>query len=338
MKILWHGYDEIIDARSPSEYAIDCIPNAINLPALFDNERAEIGILHKTSPFAARLRGAGIVATNIATHLQEHLASRPQHWKPLVYCWRGGQRSASVTEVLRQIGWDATRLAGGYKFYRQQVIMGLDELPATLSWRVIGGKTGTGKTPLLTHLQKLGHAVIDLEGLANHRGSTFGRMGEQPSQRKFESQLFAALLSMPSQSTVFVESESRKIGNLHVPAKVLSAMRGAPAFYLQANIKDRVCRIMNDYENMKSAEYFNTALEDIKKYVGASRYRKWREYHHNQQWEVLVSDMLKTFYDIGYEKSLSQRDYLSRQVFDINPNCENSMREAAGRIVKAAGV
>ena len=208
--MIWHGFDEIIDVRSPAEYAEDRIPGAVNLPVLSDIEHAEIGKLYKTSPFAARLRGAGLLASNISAHLQNDYSSRPPEWRPLVYCRRGGQRSGAVVEILQRIGWKAQSLKGGYKQYRQEVITNTQKLAPTIQWTVVGGKTGAGKTELLRVLKDAGESVIDLEALGNHRGSAFGGNGAQPSQRLFESHLFAELSQLPPNRPVFVEAE----GNL----------------------------------------------------------------------------------------------------------------------------
>ena len=304
MRPPWFGYDEIIDVRSPAEFAEDSIPGARNLPALSNNERAEIGTLYKTSPFSARLRGAGMVAENIAAHLRNHLANRPPEWRPLVYCWRGGQRSGAVAEVLRQIGWDAAQLPGGYKSYRQTVIGGVRELSAAVQWRVVGGKTGAGKTALLGALRKSGESVLDLEALGKHRGSVFGATGKQPPQRKFESLLFAEMSAFPKNAPVFAEAESRKIGALHLPQPLLSALRRAPLFYLEADIATRARRIAKEYAAYQSPARFDAALAALGKHA-AGRAARWREIHARGEWEILAADLLSSFYDIGYQKSLA---------------------------------
>lgn len=303
MRPLWHGYDEIIDVRSPAEYAEDCIPGAVNLPALSNAERAEIGLLHQTSPFSARLRGAGMVAANIAAHLQKHLAARPPAWRPLIYCWRGGQRSGAVTEVLRRIGWDAAQLAGGYKSYRRAVIDGAREVSAAVQWRVVGGKTGAGKTALLGALRESGEYVLDLEALGGHRGSVFGGGKTQPPQRKFESMLFAEMSALPLDAPVFVEAESRKIGAVYLPPPLLAAMRRAPLFYLAADLPTRARRIAKEYAAFKDPARFESALAALGKHAAAAA--RWRQIHARGDWEALAADLLSAFYDIGYQKSLA---------------------------------
>ena len=193
------AYDSIIDVRSESEFALDHIPGAINCPVLHDAERVEIGTLYKqSSAFDAKRRGAALVAQNIAHALLTHFQDKPRDWKPLIYCWRGGQRSGSMTVVLGQIGWAARRLEGGYKTFRQRVVADLDTLPLALDFRILCGPTGSGKTALLDALTAAGEPVLDLEGLAVHRGSVLG--GEpntvQPGQKAFETALWSVLRSL----------------------------------------------------------------------------------------------------------------------------------------------
>ena len=336
MHLLWRDFDEIIDVRSPAEFAEDSIPGAVNLPALSNAERAEIGALHRDSPFCARRRGAGMVAANIAAHLRSHLASRPPDWRPLVYCKRGGQRSGAVVEVLRRVGWRAEQLPGGYKFYRDKVREGIGVLPSAVQWCAIGGKTGAGKTALLHLLKAAGAATMDLEAMCNHRGSAFGDLGAQPSQRKFESRLFAALSELPKNARVFVEAEGRKIGRLHLPQPLLSAMRRAPAIYLEACSRERARRIVADYAAFFDREKFESAAAAIDKYVGAKRRAQWRAHHCGGEWEELARDMLESFYDVGYEKSLSANYGAPSAVLKINPNRPANMREIAAKLARCA--
>ena len=336
----WQGFDEIIDVRSPAEFAEDRIPGAINLPALSNAERAEIGLLHRSSPFAARRRGAGMIAANIAEHLRAHLAERPPEWRPLIYCKRGGQRSGAVAEVLRRIGWDAAQLQGGYKTYRAAVIGGIRDVSPRIRFFALGGKTGAGKTALLQMLKDGGATMIDLESLGNHRGSAFGEIGEQPSQRLFESRIFAALAQLPPNAPTFVETEGRKIGRLHLPQPLLSAMRRAPVFYLDAELPARARRIAAEYATFFDAEKFDNAVNAIGKYVGENRRQRWQKLRANGERESLAADMLSSFYDPGYQKSLAANYAAPSEVFAIDPNRRDSMRQTAARliqIVQAAG-
>ncbi|MGH8675259.1 MAG: rhodanese-like domain-containing protein, partial [Burkholderiales bacterium] len=140
-------FDAVIDVRSPAEYADDHIPRALSCPVLDDAERAKVGTLYKqVSSFAAKRTGAALVARNVARHVETAFADRPSTWKPLVYCWRGGKRSGAMAHVLREIGWGAQTLEGGYKSYRRYVVEALAELPPRLRFRVVHGVTGSGKS------------------------------------------------------------------------------------------------------------------------------------------------------------------------------------------------
>jgi tRNA 2-selenouridine synthase len=182
-------FDTIVDARSPSEFAEDRLPNAVNWPSLDDAERALVGTEYKqVSPFAARKRGAALVARNVAAHVEHHVLDKPHGWTPLVYCWRGGKRSGALATVLDQIGFRVHVLEGGYRAFRRALVAALDELPARFEWRVVCGPTGSGKSRLLAALAAQGAQVLDLETLANHRGSVLGLVPgtRQPSQKAFD--------------------------------------------------------------------------------------------------------------------------------------------------------
>lgn len=207
------AFDSIIDARTPSEYALDHIPSAHNAPTMSDDERVRIGTTYKQlSAFEAKKRGAALAARNIATHIEQLFMDKPKDWRPLVYCWRGGNRSGSMVTILRAIGWRAQQLQGGHKHFRQLVVNALATLPDQFQYRVIGGATGSGKTRLLHFLAQQGAQVLDLEALACHKGSIFGGRANQPqpSQKAFDSQLIDVLRHFDPEQPVFVEAESKK--------------------------------------------------------------------------------------------------------------------------------
>jgi tRNA 2-selenouridine synthase len=230
-----HGFDDIIDVRAPAEYADDHLPGAINLPVLNDEERARVGTIYKqVSPFTARKLGAALVARNAAAHLEGPLADRPGGWRPLVYCWRGGQRSGSFATILGQIGWRVETIAGGYKAWRALVVRALYEVPFPAPVVVLDGDTGSAKTEVLNLLPAHGVQVLDLEGMANHRGSLFGGRGPQPSQRAFERDLALAIAAIDPARPVVVEAESAKVGECRLPPKLWGAMVAAPRVALAA--------------------------------------------------------------------------------------------------------
>ena len=220
-------FDDRIDVRSPSEYALDHVPHAISLPVLDDEERARIGTLHARSTFDARREGAALISRNIATMLETTLADRSREWRPLVYCWRGGKRSGALAHVLNEIGWRSSQLEGGYKAYRRHVIDQLATLPERFSYRVVCGVTGSGKSRLLQALDRAGAQVLDLEQLAQHRGSLLGDLpsSPQPSQKAFETALCEQLGKLEPARPVYIESESRKVGEIRVPQNLMEIGR-----------------------------------------------------------------------------------------------------------------
>lgn len=303
------GFDDLVDVRSPAEFALDHIPGAINCPVLDDEERARVGTIYvQDSPFLARKLGAALVARNIARHLEQQFAAKPKGWRPLVYCWRGGQRSAALTTVLRQVGWDARRLAGGYKAYRGAVIAGIEERAPRFRYRVICGFTGSGKSALLAQLQRLGAQTLDLELLAAHRGSLLGSIpGErQPSQKMFESRLWQALRQLDAARPVFIESESRKVGNLRVPEVLIAKMWQSDCIWLEAATPVRVARLLADYHHFTGdAVALCRKLDCLVPLHGHERINAWKEAIAAAQWPVFVTRILEEHYDPAYWKSIA---------------------------------
>jgi tRNA 2-selenouridine synthase len=243
-------FDEIIDVRTPDEYAEDHIPGAINCPVLSNEERIVVGTLYtQKSPFEARKVGAALVAKNIAHHLETRFHDHPKSWCPLIYCWRGGQRSGAMSIILGQVGWAAHKLEGGYKTYRRNVLDQLETLPQQFKFHVICGATGSGKSRLIAALHASGQQVLDLEGLAQHRGSVLGGIPHQPqpTQKRFETLLLAELAKMDTSRPVYVESESNKIGRLRLPPALLDAMHGGECVLLEMTLDLRVNLLLRDY-------------------------------------------------------------------------------------------
>ena len=246
------GFDDIIDVRAPAEFAEDHLPGAISLPVLSDEERALVGTIYKqVSPFKARKVGAALVASNAAAHLQGPLADKTGAWKPLVYCWRGGQRSGSFAAILAQVGWRVDTIAGGYKSWRALVVQALYDTPVASRVVVLDGNTGSAKTAVLNLLPERGVQMIDLEGLARHRGSLFGHMpGGQPSQKAFEMALAMALGKLDPARPVVVEAESSKVGDCRVPPELWKAMVAAPRVAIAATRGARAAYLVRAYADM----------------------------------------------------------------------------------------
>lgn len=303
-------WDDLLDARSPSEYAEDHLPGALCCPVLDDAERALVGTTYKQeSSFAAKRLGAPLVARNIARLIEERFAGRPRTWRPLVYCWRGGSRSGSLTHVLRQVGWDARQLEGGYKAFRRQVVADLERLPATLHFEVLCGATGSGKSRLLEALALEGAPVLDLERLAAHRGSVLGGLPDapQPGQKAFETALWQALSAFDPSRRVFVEAESRKIGNLRVPDALLERMRAGRCLRLEAGDETRVDLLVEDYAHLVARpEALLAKLACLAPLHGSERIAAWSALAREGRWRGLVADLLASHYDPAYRKSTAR--------------------------------
>ncbi len=300
-------YDEIIDVRSPAEFAEDHIPGAINAPVLTNEQRAEVGTLFtQVSPFAAKKLGAALIARNIAQHLETLFSDKPKQWRPLVYCWRGGQRSGAMAHILAQVGWSVSRLAGGYKSYRRQVLADLQTLPDTLRFRVVCGPTGSGKSRLLRVLHEQGAQVLDLEALAQHRGSLLGNLPDeaQPAQKMFESRLWDALRHYDPRRPVFVEAESKKIGLLSMPEALLTKIRTSDCLTIEAPVSARVQLLMDDYKHFLSDPVLLTRrLAPLLPLHGHQVLDRWQALAEQGNWAVLVEELLTMHYDPAYRRS-----------------------------------
>ncbi len=304
-------FDTIIDVRSPSEFAQDHIPGTINLPVLDDAERAEIGTIYvQQSKFLARRLGAAKVARNIAAHLDGALADRDGSFRPLVHCWRGGQRSGAMAAVMDQIGWPVTVLDGGYMTWRRKVqaaLYGHAIRPVVL----LDGGTGTGKTELLGRLTGRGVQTIDLEGLAAHRGSLFGAIRDrpQPSQKLFESRLFAALETLDPDRPVVVEAESSRIGARTVPPALWDAMGRAGVIELSAPVSGRATFSARVYADIASdADALERALSRLPPHHSRETIAAWKTLARSGATEALAAALITDHYDPAYRRQSTRRD------------------------------
>lgn len=304
-------FDAIIDVRSPSEFLDDHMPGAINLPVLDDDQRAEIGTIYKqVNPFEAKRAGAALVAQNIAIHLQTQLASKDRDWRPLIYCWRGGQRSGAMAKIFGDIGWHSTVIEGGYKSYRKAVLDHLDILPTKLRLIVLAGPTGTAKTHILRAGADMGLQVLDLEALANHRGSLLGSEpgSPQPAQRLFESRLCAAMRGFDPNRPVFIEAESNKIGQIHVPAALWARMCQASRVNLTASIDARIAFLRRDYHHIIAQhDHLMDLLRGLRQRYSAAILDHWHDSIKAGDWNSFVHSLLETHYDPSYARSTASR-------------------------------
>lgn len=316
-------FDTIIDVRSPSEFALDHLPGAINCPVLDDEQRIKVGTMYKqVNAFEAKKVGAALVARNIALHIETRFLDKPRDWKPLVYCWRGGNRSGSMAHIMAKIGWPVVQLDGGYKAYRNYVNGALEVAPA-LSFRVICGTTGSGKSRLLEVLDADGAQVLDLEQLAAHRGSVLGNLPSQPqpTQKAFETMLWERLRKFDPARPVFVESESKKVGQLRVPAALMDTMRAAPCISLQLSRANRVRLLMEDYAHFtQDPATLNAQLDCLVGLHGHDKIKRWHELANAGQMELLVEELLAEHYDPAYLRSIDRNfvQFNQAQVLELD--------------------
>jgi len=302
---LSHGFDTLIDVRSPAEFAEDRIPGAISLPVLDDGERARVGTIYtRESPFRARKIGAALVARNAAAHIEGPLADRDGGWRALVYCWRGGQRSGSFASILREIGWRVETVEGGYRSWRRLVVAALYEAGFPAPVLLLDGNTGTAKTALLARLRSRSVQVVDLEGLAGHRGSFLGQRGRQPAQKGFESALAAEVAGLDPAAPVVIEAESPKIGELRLPPSLWAAMRDAPRVEIAAPLAARAAHVVADYGDvLKDRVAFADQVRLLKRLRGSETVERWAGMVEAGAFEAVAAEMMVAHYDPAYAKS-----------------------------------
>ncbi len=333
-------FDTIIDARSPAEFAEDHLPGAVNWPSLDDEERRIVGTLYvQDSPLAARKLGAMLVSRNIARHLERWVQDKPREWQPLVYCWRGGQRSGSLSLVLDQIGFRTAKLDGGYKAFRARVRDDLQELPQRFDFRVLAGRTGSGKTRLLRVLAAEGAQVLDLEGLALHRGSVLGGLPDQaqPSQKRFDTLLWQALQRLDPARPVFVESESRKIGTLLVPDALINHMHrhGRCISVLLPDV-ERVRLLLEDYAALTAdVDLLCTRLQQLVELRGKEAVARWQAQARAADWQALLPELLAQHYDPLYLRSIDRHyaDMKNAVELALDGADDSSLKAAAAHLI-----
>lgn len=303
-------FDTVIDARTEDEHALDHVPGAINWPTLNNAERITIGTMYKqVNAFEAKKRGAALSARNIAAHIERDVLDKPRQWKPLVYCWRGGNRSGALATILGAIGFQVTLVEGGYKAWRAALVDDIPRLAQRLNYRVVCGPTGSGKTRLLHALAAQGAQVLDLEALANHRSSVLGHIPgvEQPSQKRFDSLVWDALRGFDPTRPVYVESESKKVGNVRVPDALIDAMRQSPCIDLQLSDTERVALLLEDYDFfVTDSEHFCRRLEALTELRGKAVVGGWIEKVQLGHTPDVVLELLTQHYDPMYAQSIAR--------------------------------
>ena len=337
-------FDAVIDVRSPAEFALDHIPGAINLPVLDNEERIEIGTLYKqVSPFAAKKLGAAYVSRNIANHLEHSLIDFPREWRPLIYCWRGGERSGAFTHILNRIGWKAMQLQSGYQGFRRVVIDGLDKAAKDFSFQVISGMTGSGKTRILQEVGALGAQILDLEALAIHRGSVLGNEPniEQPSQKGFETNLWNAFNLLDPSKIVFVESESKKVGGVHIPDSLMVRIREGECIELRSSTNTRVSWLLREYQHfLSNPESFKDKLSLLVSRYGKEQIAKWHTAIDAGDFGGLVEELLVMHYDPSYQSSITRNfpNYRADHFVQLEDDSDEAFAKTAKDLITKLGL
>lgn len=302
-----HDFDTIIDARSPSEFALDHIPGAVNCPVLDDEERRIVGTIYKqTGAFEARRVGGAMVAANLARHLREQWADKPANWRPMVYCWRGGLRSGSMVNWMRLVGWDARQLASGYKAFRHHVLEIIETVVPRLQLQVICGATGSAKTRVLEALAARGEQVLDLEHFASHKGSLLGGLPgvAQPSQKGFETLIATALESLDLSRPLYVEGESARIGRVALPVPLVTRMRAAHCIEVEATPEARLDYLLRDYAYLADDRGgLAETLGRLKEMQGKETVQRWQAWAEAGDLPPLFAELMALHYDPHYGRS-----------------------------------
>jgi tRNA 2-selenouridine synthase len=317
-------FDTVIDARSEAEFEEDHLPGATNWPTLNTDERKLIGTMYvQVNQFEAKKRGAALAARNIAAHIERNVMAMPRDWRPLAYCWRGGKRSGSLSLILDQIGFRVHMVEGGYKAFRAAVVADIPNKVASLNLVVVCGTTGSGKTRLLHALTTVGAQVLDLEALANHRSSVLGAIPglAQPSQKRFDTLVWDALRKLDPTKPVFVESESKKVGNVAIPMSVVERMRVSPCLNLTLPKEERVALLMEDYDFfVKDSAHFCQRLDILAAFQGRAVVEAWKDRIRNGHVQQVVSDLLTEHYDPVYLQSIARNFSRFPTALEIAPS------------------
>ena len=316
-------FDTLIDARSEGEYAEDHLPGAVNWPTLHDEERKSIGTLYKqVNAFEAKKRGAALAARNIAKHIEAHVLDKPRDWAPLAYCWRGGKRSGSLSLVLDQIGFRMSLVEGGYKAFRAAMLLDMEVCAARLKFQVVCGTTGSGKTRLLQALRSAGAQVLDLEDLASHRSSVLGALPgiAQPTQKRFDTLVWEQLRQFDPERVVFVESESKKVGNVSIHPALVESMRNSPCTVLDLSLEQRVELLLEDYAYFTAnPEQFCNRLDALTTQRGKVVIEAWKALVRQGDLRPVVQDLLVAHYDPVYLQSMERNFVQYAQASTLAP-------------------
>ncbi|MFT6180671.1 MAG: tRNA 2-selenouridine synthase [Akkermansiaceae bacterium] len=304
-------FPDIIDVRSPAEFEEDHIPGAYNLPVLTDEERHEVGALNAENPYQARRLGATLITKNIHHHLATTLADHPTTFAPLIYCWRGNLRSNSMAVIFRAIGWRSRVIQGGYKAWRKYLMADMEATisPPKPELIVLGGLTGCGKTRLLHELDRQGAQILDLEGLANHRGSILGNAPDspQPNQKRFESSLWTAFRNFDPERPVFTEAESNRIGRLQCPPPLWKRLGEGRMILIDLPLPERAKLLAEDYEHfIENPDSLKETLNGLRRLRGNEQVDTWHQQIDTRDWDAFLQSILVDHYDLCYRRPGSE--------------------------------
>lgn len=324
----------IVDVRSPCEFAKEYIPGAYSVPLLSDNERSEVGIIYKEKGEAiARRHAVGIISPKIPDLVDAIIELKKPGHALVVHCWRGGLRSEAVVSFLSVVGVDSFRLTGGYKAWRRSVVDDFEKDAYGFEVVVLQGLTGSGKTDILKQLEKRGEAVLDLEDLANHRGSVFGGIGlaDQPSQKNFEGFVWQCLKTHGPCKRLFIEAESRKIGQLAVPSFLLERMKKGRRILVEGTVEGRCKRLVTEYSAKLDKERVQgslNALKPLREKLGGQRLKTLSDLLEADRFAEFTEVLLLEYYDPLYIRHLR-----ASQPYELIVNGDDPS-EAAERIVR----
>jgi len=314
----------VVDVRSPLEFEEDHLPGAMNVPLLTDDERAEVGTIYKqTGPQEARVRALELTAHRFPAMVAE-IGKAAGERPILVYCWRGGLRSYTVVSILELTGYQAVQMEGGYKSFRNQVIARFEPFAPPGPLVVLHGMTGIGKTTFLLGLKSDKYSIVDLEGLACHRGSAFGELGltQSLSQKRFETLLWDAFRRLPQGKPVIIEGESKRIGKVSLPGNMYEVMQESVKAWCTASIPTRVARLIAEYGRPEYREGMEVALARIKKRLGGDKYAEIAGYLDRWEMEPFMTELIRQYYDKVYYKTREWREDFALSLEDYGQGAQ----------------